>query len=56
MELYGRIRGRIAGPRGDRNSTGKPTESTNLDPWGSQNVNLQPKNICELDLGLFPHM
>jgi hypothetical protein len=32
MELgnsYGRIGGRIAGPEGDRNSTGRPT---NLDP------------------------
>jgi hypothetical protein len=26
-----RIRGRIAGPKEDRNSTGRPTESTNLD-------------------------
>jgi hypothetical protein len=36
MELghsYGRIRGRISGPKGDRNSTGRPTESTNLDLW-----------------------
>jgi hypothetical protein len=29
---YGRIGGRIAGLKGDRNSTGRPTESTNLDP------------------------
>jgi hypothetical protein len=38
MELgdsYGKIGGRIAGPRGDRNSTGIPTESINLDAWGS---------------------
>jgi hypothetical protein len=33
VSFYGRIEGRIAGPRGDRNSTGKPTESTNLNPW-----------------------
>jgi hypothetical protein len=33
-------------PKGiDRNSTEKPTESTNLDPWGSQRLNHQPKNI-----------
>jgi hypothetical protein len=38
MELgdaYGRTGGRIAEPKGDRNSTGKPTELTNLDPWAS---------------------
>lgn len=42
MELgdsYGRIGGRIAVPEGDGNSTGKPIESTNLDPWGSQRLN-----------------
>ena len=32
-------------PEGDRNSTGRPTESTNLDPWGSQSLNHQPKNV-----------
>jgi len=35
-ETYGRGRGRIVGPKGNRNPTRKPTESTNLDPWGSQ--------------------
>jgi hypothetical protein len=47
MELgdsYGRIGGRITGPEGVRNSTGKPTESTNLHPWDSQRLNYQPKN------------
>jgi hypothetical protein len=35
MELgdYGRVGGRIEGPKGDRNSTGRLTESNNLDPW-----------------------
>ena len=36
MELgnsYGRIEERTVGPESDRNSTGRPTESTNLDPW-----------------------
>jgi hypothetical protein len=32
VEAYGRIGGRIAGSEGDRNSTGRLTESTNLDP------------------------
>jgi hypothetical protein len=26
---------KTAGPKGDRNSTGRPTESTNMVPWGS---------------------
>jgi len=32
-DSYGRVRGRIEGPKGDRNSTEKPTESTHLNPW-----------------------
>jgi hypothetical protein len=31
---YGRGEGMIEGPEEDRNSTGKPTESSNLDTWG----------------------
>jgi hypothetical protein len=48
MELgdsYGRIGRRIAGPEGDRNSTGRQTESTNLDPWGSQSLNHKPRKV-----------
>ena len=30
---YGRVRGWIGGPEGDRNPTGGQTESTNLDLW-----------------------
>jgi hypothetical protein len=36
MELrdtFGRIRRKIVGPEGDRNSTEKPRESANVDPW-----------------------
>jgi hypothetical protein len=58
MELEdpcGKIGGRIAGPKGDMKSTGRPTESTNLDPWGSQSLN-QPKSMHRLDLGLSTHM
>ena len=33
-EPYGRAVGRIEGPEENKDSTGKPTESTNLDPWG----------------------
>jgi len=53
---YGRIGGRIAGPQGDRNSTERPTQSTNLDPRGSQSLNFQSKNIHRLYLGLPAHM
>jgi hypothetical protein len=59
MELgnsYGRIGGRIAGSKGERNFTGRPTESTHLDPWGSQNLNHQSKSIHGLDLGLHTHI
>jgi len=49
------VRGMIEGPEGDRNPRGKLTESTNLDSWGSQRLNHQPKTICKLDLCL-PHI
>jgi hypothetical protein len=48
MELedsYGRIRERTAGPEGERNTTGRPIESTNLESWDSQRLNHKPKNI-----------
>ena len=32
-DSYGGVEGRIAGPNGERNSTGRPTESSNLDSW-----------------------
>jgi hypothetical protein len=51
-----KCRRRIVGPKGDRNSTARPSKSTNLDPWGSQNLNHQPKNIHGLDLGLLAQM
>jgi hypothetical protein len=44
-DVYERIGGWIADPQGDRNSTGRPTESTNLDSWSCQILNHQPKNI-----------
>jgi hypothetical protein len=53
MELgdsYGRIWRRMTDPEVDWNSTGRPKESTNLSPWGSQRLNHWPKNIPELDL------
>jgi hypothetical protein len=53
---YGRIGGTVVDPGGDRNSPGRPTELTNLDPWGSQRLNHQPKNTHGLELGLDAHM
>lgn len=48
-DSYGRIGGKIMAPKG----IGTPEGSTNLDPRGcSQSLNLQPKNIRWLDLGL----
>jgi hypothetical protein len=34
-DSYRRLGGRIVGPEGVMNSTRRPTETTNLDPWGS---------------------
>jgi hypothetical protein len=33
-ESFGRVGGRIEGPKGDRDITGRPTEPANLDCWG----------------------
>jgi hypothetical protein len=55
-DFYRRVEGTIVGPKGNRNSTGRPTESANPDPWGCQSLNYQPKNIHRLDLGLSAHM
>jgi hypothetical protein len=59
MELgdsHGRLGGRIADLEGNRNSTGKSTKLTNLDPRGSQRLNHQSKNIHRLNLGLLTHV
>ena len=56
MDISIILGGRIVSPEGDRNSTGRQTELTNLDPWGSQRLNHQPKNIHRLDLGLPAHI
>jgi hypothetical protein len=46
---YGGFGKKIVGPKGDRDSTGRPTESTNLDPWGTQRLNQQLKSIHRLE-------
>jgi hypothetical protein len=56
MELwdsYRRVEGRIEGPIVDRNSKGRPTESTNLDPYGLSGAKLQTKE--HLPPGPNPH-
>ena len=54
-DSYGRIGGKTVSPEGDRSATGRPIESTNLDPWDSQSLNHQQKSIHGLDLGLSAH-
>ena len=49
-ESYKSVRGRIEESRGDRGSTRRPSESTNLDPWSFQKLNHQTKNIQERPL------
>jgi hypothetical protein len=50
-DSYVSVGGRIKGPEGEANSTGRPKESTNLDPESSQRLTHQPKNIEELEEG-----
>jgi hypothetical protein len=57
MELgdaHRRVGGRIVGPKGDRNSRGRKTESINLDTWGFQRLNHQTKIIHGLELAPLP--
>ena len=42
---------RIESLEQDKNSKERLTESTKLDPWGSQRLNHQPKSKHGLDLG-----
>ena len=37
-EFYEKTGGSISGPEGDRNSTGRPAESTNLELWGAKRL------------------
>lgn len=56
-DSYGTIGGRrITGPEGDRNTTARATESTNMGLWDSQILTNQPKNIQRLDRSLPTHM
>lgn len=48
---YGKVGGKIEQPEGDRNPTGRPTESTNLDPGIFQNLSHQPKSMHRLEWG-----
>jgi hypothetical protein len=55
-ESGGRIGGKSCAPKEDQNSTERPTESTNLDPWDSQRLTHQQKTIYRLNLGFTAHM
>jgi hypothetical protein len=46
---YGRVEKRIEGPEWGRNSTGRPTVPTNMDPGGSQSLSHLPKSMHRLD-------
>ena len=47
---YVRVEGKIERSEEDSASTGRSTESTNLDPWGPPETELQ-KSKHKLDLG-----
>ena len=67
-ESHRRVGKKIEGPEEDRDFIGKPTESTNLDPWGlpetespsKQHTKAEPSPHCtyvadvQLDLHLGP--
>jgi hypothetical protein len=58
MELgdsHGKIGKNIVGSKEGRNSTGRPTESSDLDT-SALRLNHQPKSIHRLDLGLSENM
>jgi hypothetical protein len=46
LKSYGRVWGRIMGPEEDSDSTGKPTKSTNLDPWGCPETESSTKELA----------
>jgi hypothetical protein len=51
---YGRAKGRIKGTKDDGNPTGRPTVSTNLDPWEFPETEHRlvqgPQHICYREL------
>jgi hypothetical protein len=51
-DLYGRVGGRIERTEGEGNSKGRPTVSTNLDPFELPEIKPRPKSIHGLVLGL----
>jgi hypothetical protein len=50
-DSYGRVGGRIEGPEGDRNSTGRPTKSTHLDPWELSDTEPPTKEHTQTGVG-----
>jgi hypothetical protein len=50
----GRVGGKIEGPEGDQNSTGSPTESTNLDSWRVSETETPTKEHTGVDSSFYP--
>ena len=48
VDAYRRTGGQVAAPEGDGDSTGRPPESTTLEPRGSQRLNHQLGSIQKL--------
>jgi hypothetical protein len=47
---YGRVGRMIEGPEEDRNPTGRPTLSSNLDPWGFSETEPPTKEPTQAEL------
>jgi hypothetical protein len=50
-ESYGRIERKIEGPEEDKHSTGRPTESPNLNPQGLPETESPTREEAWVDLG-----
>ena len=55
-EPYGRVRGRLEGAERDDNPIGRPTVSTNLDPWELPETEPPTKEHTQAGLRRLVHM
>jgi hypothetical protein len=51
-ESHRKVGRKLEGPEEDRDSTGRPTESTNLKPWWLPETESPTKKQAKLNLGL----
>jgi hypothetical protein len=51
-DSYGKVSGRIEGTEGDGDPIGRPTVSTNLDPWEAPETELPTKEYTQAGLSL----